>query len=291
MIGALLAVNFIASVIFLLKNREGKAGSALMFVLFLAVPIFGILMYYIPIWMFRALHGRNVYNIEDLIYAGENESYVERPDVEKEMNVVPVKEALVVNDSIEKRKFILDIIKTDMGRNYKTILPALQDNDSETSHYAAAMAMEIQRRQHKAISGLEEKLAQGEPVEEELLEAYRTYADNKVLTGKDMADIKERYIHLIKSAGAEKTFGKEYYITLVDYLAEKGRFEEGIAILRAGIEEKPDERFYDKLLELYYLMGRKDKFTDTIKEIRNSDTILSPERLERLRFWIRRGEY
>lgn len=290
MIGTLLSLNLIASVIFLVKNKEEKAGAVLMFFLFLAVPVFGILMYYIPIWMFGLLHGRNVYNIEDLIYAGENESYVERPDVEKEMNVVPVKEALVINDSKEKRKVILDIIKTDMSRNYKTILPALKDDDSETSHYAAAMAMEIQSRQRKVINGLEERLAQGESVEEELLKAYRSYADSRVLTGRDMADIKDRYIRLIKTAGEEKTFGRPYYITLADYLAERKQYEEGIATLRAGIEAEPDEKLYDKLLELYYLMGRKKEFADTIKEIRNSDIVLSPERLERLRFWIRKGE-
>lgn len=286
MIWLVLSVNFIAALIYLIRNRRGGAVSFVLFLLFLAVPILGILMYYMPIWAFRILHGKKLYEVEDLILAGEDEVYDERPDMEREMNMIPVKEALAVNDAEEKRKFILNIIKEDLDTNYKTILPALKDSDSETSHYAAAAVMEIQRRRRKKVEDEETLVKEEGKSKKELLEALEDYIESDILTSKDLAVSKERYITYMEEIDENELADSNYYLKQISYLMDLKRYKEAEDIAKRRIDKEPTEKIFEKLLELYYLTGRRDDFDQTMKEIKKAGIVLSPRGLERLRFWL-----
>lgn len=290
MIWFILMLNLAASIYFLVRNRKEKGKALLLFFFFLALPVFGILMYYLPIAAFFFIHKKYVYNVEDLIYAGKDEVYAKRPDIEQELNLIPVNEALAVNDSGEKREFVLNIIKEDMAANYKTILPALGDSDSETSHYAAAAAMEMQRRMRKEIDRLTRLLEAGEPVEQRLLDSLKSYAESGVLTKRDMLFTKRNYISVMKKGILREPalFDNGYYLTMAQYLMEDGQTEAAVLILNERLAEEPAEKLYEKLLEIYHTTGNEEAFVDTVQSMRESRIVLSPEALSRLRFWIQR---
>lgn len=297
MIWFMLIANFIASIIYLIKNRKEGVAAILIFLQFLVIPVLGILMYYMPILVFRILHKKNVYDIGDLIFAQDDEVYEERPNIEQEMNVIPVKEVLAINDVTEKRQFILSIIKEDMGANYKMILPALQDSDSETSHYAAAMAMEIQSKGRKKILQLERQLQsewqdEKQTIQEiklvkELLDALEDYLNSGVLTEKDEILSKQKYISIMNNIEKSELFDQSYYLNVIEYMIEMGKYSEAIMIIEKQMKQEVTQNLYEKLLKIYYLTGNEEKLIQTITEIRNSSITLSAEGLQQLRFWMK----
>lgn len=297
MIWFMLIANFIASIIYLIKNRKEGVAAILIFLQFLVIPVLGILMYYMPILVFRILHKKNVYDIGDLIFAQDDEVYEERPNIEQEMNVIPVKEVLAINDATEKRQFILSIIKEDMGANYKMILPALQDSDSETSHYAAAMAMEIQSKGRKKILQLERQLQsewqdEKQTIQEiklvkELLDALEDYLNSGVLTEKDEILSKKKYISIMNNIEKSELFDQSYYLNVIEYMIEMGKYSEAIMIIEKQMKQEVTQNLYEKLLKIYYLTGNEEKLIQTITEIRNSSITLSAEGLQQLRFWMK----
>lgn len=297
MIWFMLIANFIASIIYLIKNRKEGVAAILIFLQFLVIPVLGILMYYMPILVFRILHKKNVYDIGDLIFAQDDEVYEERPNIEQEMNVIPVKEVLAINDATEKRQFILSIIKEDMGANYKMILPALQDSDSETSHYAAAMAMEIQSKGRKKILQLERQLQsewkdEKQTIQEiklvkELLDALEDYLNSGVLTEKDEILSKQKYISIMNNIEKSELFDQSYYLNVIEYMIEMGKYSEAIMIIEKQMKQEVTQNLYEKLLKIYYLTGNEEKLIQTITEIRNSSITLSAEGLQQLRFWMK----
>lgn len=67
-------------------------------------------------------------------------------EIEKEVNYIPVEEALLLNNSSVKRKLIMDTAR-DEAYDYISFLKlAMSDSDMETSHYAASIVMEINRK-------------------------------------------------------------------------------------------------------------------------------------------------
>ena len=62
--------------------------------------------------------------------------------MDRDINITPMQEALVVSDVKRRRKMLLDVLKKDIRRSLGSIAIALNNPDSETSHYAASVIMD-----------------------------------------------------------------------------------------------------------------------------------------------------
>ena len=140
----IILINTIISVSFAVRmiSKGQKAWLALFFMVF---PVMGIVIYLIPLLIFR-IRGKSSYDRETLIKRLEVKKENVMPVVEKELNVIPVEDAMAVSSNVEKRALLLGQLKKDISRNYKTILVAGNDSDSESAHYVAAAKMEVYRR-------------------------------------------------------------------------------------------------------------------------------------------------
>ena len=74
-------------------------------------------------------------------------SYLQEPDREKELNQVPMEEALTINDFSFRRGMIMQLLNGENTLQYLDVLhSALGNEDTETTHYASAVIMELQRK-------------------------------------------------------------------------------------------------------------------------------------------------
>ena len=74
-------------------------------------------------------------------------SYLQEPDREKELNQVPMEEALTINDFSFRRGMIMQLLNGENTLQYLDVLQsALGNEDTETTHYASAVIMELQRK-------------------------------------------------------------------------------------------------------------------------------------------------
>ena len=62
-----------------------------------------------------------------------------KADEERERDIVPLEEAILVNEKRDLRMVMMNVIKEDFSNCLASITLALDSEDSEASHYAAAV--------------------------------------------------------------------------------------------------------------------------------------------------------
>ncbi len=120
-------------------------GALFRFVIIFMIPVFGfVFMWYADFYenKMKKENGRDL----KLIMENNAELELLKPiDVSDEINKVPMVEALQMGDYSYRRKMVVDTLKEDDTLAYLDVLrEALLNEDTETSHYASAIIMDVQ---------------------------------------------------------------------------------------------------------------------------------------------------
>ncbi len=287
-----MAVNFAGAVLYALVKavRKERAGVA---VFFIVLPGFGYIIYFLPRLIHR-LAGRETYDRDSLVKRFQIEQAAEHPDVQRELGIVPVEDAMAVSGTAEKRALLLNQLKKDVGENYKALLAAENDEDSESAHYVAAAKMEAYRvQQQRWMESY--KAYQREPADpanfHAACTALRNLIDGRILSPREQEIYKKTYCGLIESQeeqDAKMLSGEDYEVYLV-YLVESGQTQKAERIWNEEREKVKSERCYMKMIEMYYQQRNKEKFRQCMKELRADKQVrLSAQGLEVLRYWMQR---
>lgn len=288
----LLIVNFIFTLIYAIVKIARKQQAAVA-IFFLFLPILGFIIYFLPLFL-GSLFGKEKYDRDSLVHRNSIARMVEHPNMEEELNVVPVEDAMAINENREKRELLLRQLKKDTDRSYKALLAAENDEDSESVHYVAAAKMEIYRRLHQ-----------------EWLDCFRIYEDDRedagkfknactalkkliesqVLSGKEKKMYQKRYCNLMEQQIKiyEDTLLNENYETWLIYLIELSRFQEAQQLWDERRDRVKSENSYMKMTEMFYQRKDKRRFHDCIEELKKDKQVsLSAQGLEQLRYWIQK---
>lgn len=291
----ILIINVLLTILYLFRcYKNGNSKEYIFALFFLAVPILGIMIYRIPYFLAKILKRDETFDSNDLISKKANETYISRPKVNKELNIIPFEEALLISSVTEKRGLLLDILKEDMVNNYYVTKTALDDNDSETSHYAAAASMEVSKNLRELIQSVEaEFIIQRENpfIRRTYMDSLYNYLNIGVLSGRDRKISLDKYIVLMGESimNYESMLTQMDYVYLITFLIETGDLYEAEKIGTLRLEVIPDEEVYKKLLEIYYIQKNQTKFAETLQGLQNSKIVLSAKGLEMVRFWISQG--
>src|SRR4051812_19179699 len=118
-------------------------------------PVIGLLLVlylFKPIKVHPATENTNHLEMADFSFP------VNQVNVEKEINFVPIQDALLLNDNQTKRKLLIHSLKENSIQNTSILTNALQNEDTETSHYAATAIMEMKRKLQNSLQEFAEKL-------------------------------------------------------------------------------------------------------------------------------------
>ena len=78
--------------------------------------------------------------------------FLRKPDKEKDLNQVAMMEALKINQFEYRRNMIMQLLNEEDTLQYLDVLQSALDNeDSETSHYASTVIMELQRKMQEEL--------------------------------------------------------------------------------------------------------------------------------------------
>ena len=285
-----MTVNFAGAVLYALVKavRKERAGVA---VFFIVLPGFGYIIYFLPRLIHR-LVGRETYDRDSLVKRFQIEQAAEHPDVQRELGIVPVEDAMAVSGTAEKRALLLNQLKKDVGENYKALLAAENDEDSESAHYVAAAKMEAYRvQQQRWMESY--KAYQRDPADpanfHAACTALRNLIDGRILSPREQEIYKKTYCGLIESQeeqDAKMLSGEDYEVV---YLVESGQTQKAERIWNEEREKVKSERCYMKMIEMYYQQRDKEKFRQCMKELRADKQVrLSAQGLEVLRYWMQR---
>lgn len=146
----LLILHVILSVVYAADyyyNNTEMSGTIFRFAMVILIPVFGfVFMWFTDYYADRVNREKN--NDIRLMLDNKTELELLKPiDAGDEVNKVPMVEALEMGDYSFRRKMVIDTLKEEDTTEYLDVLrEALVNEDSETSHYASAIIMDIQGR-------------------------------------------------------------------------------------------------------------------------------------------------
>lgn len=286
-------INLVCSLVFTVVSA--KKGQKLFLGAFFAVfPVMGFAIYFLPQSILK-IQKNYAYDRESLVKRYDIEQEEAVPFIDRELNVVPIEDAMAVSSNEEKRALLLEQLKKDIHENYRVVLPAGGDSDSETAHYVAAAKMEAYRKKHMDLTKIQHKM-ESEPGNTEIFQEYmeklEEYIESDLLAEKEAEIYKAEYCEKVSQAekmAVHKITAREYgyYIT---YLIDLKRYEEVEKFWNRQKDSDKNEAAYVKMLQMYYDLGKKKKFYQCLEALESSKIELSPSGLKMLRYWRERGK-
>nr|WP_302597993.1 hypothetical protein [uncultured Cellulosilyticum sp.] len=222
----------------------------------------------------------------------------EAPDVshrqveslEKVERIVAVSEALALNDTKIKKEVLIGMLREDKTKYIEPLKVALQDEDTEASHYAAVALMEIKDDFHKAIEKIGAKLKEA-PNDLNVLEEYAAVLEVSIQSGlndeKRLSYLEATYAKVLERLIHEGRTTARYYEEKIKCEMRRGEFEKAYTYCTAFKEAYEEtEEPYLCLMHYYYVTKNHDSFKEVMEELRYSAVTLSREGLQNMRFWL-----
>lgn len=285
-----LIINAFLTVLYAVIKRIRREGAGVA-VYFLFLPGLGFLLYFLPGLLQAFLERMGVDREAILIRAFAVDLPPEHPDVREALNVVPVEDAMAVSGKEEKRALLLKQLKKDLTENYRILLSAEQDEDSESAHYAAVAKTEIYRLHQTRWLECRRDYAQAPDDPEKYHTACEVLIEmlkSGILTSREQNAYQKRLCDLVQrqiGAGEDEVSPREYEEYL-GALVELGRNEDAEYLWQNYADRMRSEDAYRNMLNMFYRAGERQKFEDILNDLcRNKQIRLSPKGLEQLRYW------
>lgn len=287
-----LIANSILSVLFIVTVKDKKQRIFGLF--FLILPGLGFLFYFIPRTWFQWRQKTNLYDVSNVKLKINEETFSQKPDIQKEMNIVSFDEVMQIGRKEEKRALLLNVLQDDLVDNAAFIRSALGDSDSETTHYAASATMQIYTKLRSVIQSLETRAqleSTNSSVMLELLMAISHYIQSGVLTQRDLDFYYDKYIRTFNQLNNTDPdlLTCEHHMFQTDYQFSSLAIHESIETALKARNRFDLEEAHLKVLELYYKTGNQRKFDEAFEAFKHSKLTVSNKGLELIRFWSKRS--
>lgn len=254
-------------------------------------PVVGPLFFLFSYLLFKLLVWTSP-DLADVTFSKERVKTQLRADEERERDMVPLEEAISVNEKKDLRQVMLNTIRGDIQGSLSSIAMALNIEDTESSHYAASILSDALnafrvnvQKMHKA---LEEEPEDQTEVESKMLD----YMD-AVLCQRVFTDLEQSRMVDIMEQAAQAFYGKEpFAMTPKQYesvclrLLEIEDYEKSRLWCQRLAGQYPDElEAYTCRLKLFFTQKDREAFFQTLNDLKASDVLIDRETLELIRIF------
>ncbi|MDT3700459.1 MAG: hypothetical protein RO469_13690 [Thermincola sp.] len=215
--------------------------------------------------------------------------FAERVDMDKERNVVPLEEALLINDTKTKRQQLIDTLKKDFSQYVDMLKTAVRDDDVETSHYAAAAVTEIKRKLDLKIQEFSvryEKEKQDLEIAKGYAGVLEEYIHSNLLDEINKKKVMFTFIHVLENILNSCPGDSKFYKILINSLLEAGEMDKAGEYCRVYLENCADEEAFLVNFKYFYLMKDKPSFDQLLKKLQSSNVRLTSKGVQVIRFWV-----
>lgn len=210
---------------------------------------------------------------------------------EGDAGVVPLEEALIVNDPSERRRLMLSMLTEEPDAYLAQLQAAKLNDDVEVAHYAATAVAQISKESDLKLQQLERAFKTDPSTEN--LDAYCDYLGEYLASGLAegrVAQIQRQQYARLLARRCEREDGAVLRIRCATALADAGELDEAEAVITQLVAEVPDEQEAWMLcLRLAVMRRDGEAVQQVIDAIDNQHVYLSAENREKLAFW-RDGE-
>lgn len=212
---------------------------------------------------------------------------------EEDHGVIPLEEALRINDSAVKRTMIMDILNEQPDQYIGLLKEARSNDDVEVVHYATTAMSELSKDYDLKLQSLEAEYA-ANPESAEILDRYtqflETYIEKELAQGQFLTMQRIQYGRLLqKQIDREPTL--ERYLKRAENALELKSYGEAAGILDVMEENWPDREAV-LLLRIRCLaeQGNGNEIHALIRQIPERGIYLTSEGKHIVEFWSRGGE-
>ena len=173
-------------------------------------------------------------------------------------------------------------------------LRALDNEDPETAHYAAAALMDILQKYSKKLATLSQKYQanpQDADINKEYADVTYEYISSGVLGEIEVKKYSHLYVELIDNLNTfhPDMLDTEQYKNVVDCLLKIGKYDEADKWANLSIERQPNiEQSYLNALNVKYKTEQWDDFKIVLDKMLKSGAQLSQKGIGVVRFWNHR---
>lgn len=292
-----LYVMISAIILAFISNKNKKEWLfKLIFIMFL--PIIGWLL---PIiWSKKVIRNKGE-SLEDYLKQQNEDIAIElmatkeNIEREKELNIIPIEEALVVSDYTTRRNVMLDVLKKDAIQYMDVIKMAILNEDTETSHFAVSAVIEVKRKLLLALQTFSvefDKNPKNSSIASSYAQVLKEYMRSGFLDQQTLKKYKYTYIQvlgqLIDNDNRDTSIFEEKMKVEIE-------LQEFVAAEITGLqylEEFPNlESPYICLLNYYFSTNSKKKMQQVLDELMNSSVQFSNRALTIVRYWTGGNDY
>lgn len=276
-------------------HRKDMDGARLMALVWL-VPVWGVLCFVVMRYQKRPSKatqtkdiGVEKLKIEDNILRS---IFVDENDISSQ--VVPLGEALAINDAQMRRKLMLDILYENPEAYIEQLQEASSNDDSEVSHYAVTALTELQKNYERQFQLLNKSMEK-EPENMEYINSYielsEKYLNSGLVTGETSRSQLYRYEQILER---KMGLGGKDYLTFEKRIAvcmQLRRYENANSLICEMTDRWP-QREKGYLLQIEYYAAMKDRkgIDSTLQALQDKDVYLSAKGRGVVDFWKARKE-
>lgn len=211
---------------------------------------------------------------------------------EGDAGVVPLEEALIVNDPSDRRRLMLSMLTDDPDAYLAQLQAAKLNDDVEVAHYAATAVAQISKESDLKLQQLERAFKTDPSTQN--LDAYCDYLGEYLASGLAEGRVeqiqRQQYARLL-ARRCEREDGAALRIRYATALADAGELDEAEAVITQLVAEVPDDQEAWMLcLRLAVMRRDGEAVQQVIDAIDNQHVYLSAENREKLAFWRDGGE-
>ena len=206
--------------------------------------------------------------------------------------VVPLEEALIVNDPGDRRRLMLSMLTEDPDAYLAQLQAAKLNDDVEVAHYAATAVAQISKESDLKLQQLERAFKTDPSAQN--LNAYCDYLGTYLASGLAegrVAQIQRQQYARLLARRCEREDGLALRVRYATALADAGEVDEAEDVAERLVADAPDEQGVWMLcLRLAVLRHDGEMVQRVIDAVDKQHVYLSAENREKLAFWREGGE-
>lgn len=218
--------------------------------------------------------------------------FLEQVDKEREMEVLPLEEVLTVSVTKDRRRAMLNMLKMDISEKLNLVRKAVENEDSETSHYAAAALTDVFNKFNLELNELQVQYdndRSDKKTNMEFLDVVLRILNSGGLIGVEETKYYYMYINLVINLDKfhPEAITETYYAMMVKALQKVGKLKEAEDWAEISLSRQPDaEQSYLNVMYMKYILGKEEEFEKVLNKLTSSNIPLSQKGLDIVRFWL-----
>ena len=261
-----------------------------LFPMVVLVPVVGVVLALIADYhsRFRRVGIRPI-DLEEL-HLGDSDLRLKRlEDDPGGETVLPLEEAMSINDAGVRRQLMLDILHQNPQEYVELLREARMDEDIEVTHYASTAMMEMQRDYELSLQRAEKEYAT-DPEDGGKLDRYlyclKRYLDSGLIEEHIQFVYRSQYADLLKKKREREPEDMSAGLLSVDNALALSHFTEAKALSDELIARWPQrEEAWFTRLKLCRQMNDGPGIKDTVAQIKDRGVYLTPQGRATLAFW------